>query len=171
MAWPAPSTSSGASIFGSVGQWSATPDGSLINFATAQQIQQVSNSIVFTFPNGTQQKILYSTASLAAAALVGIADFLTAQLTVLTLKSITPATAAGGATVNAVLLGTGFQFDLSAGVFGGQVTVGGNACTETFVNSNTLLLSFTAPAAGTYDVVYTPTAGSAITLTGAWIST
>jgi hypothetical protein len=170
MGLPLPGSNSG-SLFGATGQFAQMPDGTLVNFAMAAKIQQQSKSIVLSFPNGIQDSYEYQTATLAAAALTGIADLLTAQSGILSLKSITPATAAAGATVNAVLLGTGFQYDLTAGVFGGQVTVGGNACTETYVNSNTILLSFTAPAAGTYDVVYTPSAGAAVTLTSAWIST
>lgn len=147
------------------------PDGTLVNFAMGMKIQQQGTAIVISYPNGTKDTYNYPTAALASSAMTGIADFLTAQLATLTLRSITPATAAGGGTVNAVLIGTGFQYDLAGGVFSGGVKVGGNSATITYVNSNTLLLSFTAPGAGTYDVVYTPSAGKTATLTNGWVST
>lgn len=158
-------------MFGSTGAFAQMPDGTLVNFAMTSKIQQVNSSIVVTYPNGVKDTFNYPNATAAQNALTGIADFLTSQAGILTLKSITPSTAAGGSPVNAVLLGTGFQYDFSGGSFLGTVTVGGAGTSIVFVNSNTLLLSFTAPAIGTYDVVYTPTAGGAVTLTGAWVST
>src|SRR5882672_9267143 len=169
MAPPAPSTS-GASIFGATGQFIEMPDGSLVNLNVAQQISQDGASLVLRLPTGNEIRLPYSTAAIAGATLTGIRDFLTAQFASLTLRSITPATAAAASTVNAVLIGTGFQYDILTGVFLGAVTVGGNACTETYVNSNTVLINFTAPAGGTYNVVYTPNVGAAVTLINAWVS-
>lgn len=147
------------------------PDGSIVNFAMTSKIYQSGSNVVVNYPNGAQDTFRYPDATTANNALTGIATFLTAQIAVLSLSSITPATATNGSTVNAVLLGSGFNYDLSAGVFHGTVAVGGNAATIVYVNSNTLLLQFTAPAPGTYNVVYTPSAGAVQTLTGAWVST
>jgi hypothetical protein len=158
-------------MFGATGQYAEMPDGSIVNFNVAQQIKQDGSNLVLFLPTGNQMTLPFGTATLAGAAFTGIKDFLLAQFALLTLRSITPATAAGASTVNAVLLGTAFQYDILTGVFLGAVTVGGNVAVVTYVNSNTVLINFTAPAAGTYDVVYTPNVGAAVTLTNAWVST
>lgn len=148
------------------------PDASIVNFAMTSKVSQSGVFVVVDYPNNKQDQFRFASATLASQFITGIADFLTSQSGILTLKSITPATAVAAAAVNAVLLGTGFQYDLSGGVFGGTVTVGGSATVITFVNSNTLLLSFNAPnPAGTYDVVYTTATGATVTLTGVWVST
>lgn len=170
MGFPAPSIS-GGQLFGATSQFTQLPDGSLLNMSFAQQIRQDNSNIVLVLPNGNNIIIPYQSATLASAALTGITDFLTAQFSLLTVRSITPATAANGSTVNAVLIGTGFQYDILTGVFTGSVKIGTNAATVTYVNSNTLLLNFTAPAPpGTYNVVYTPTVGGAVTLVNGWTS-
>lgn len=164
-----PGSTSGA-LFGSTGAFLTMPDGTIINFAMTSKMQQDGKNLKVFYPNGIFDTFAFASATAAANFLTGVADFLTAQSGILTLKSITPNAAAAGSTVNAVLLGSGFQYDLSLGVFGGTVTVGGAAATVTFVNSNTLLLQFVAPVAGTYDVVYGTTLGSTVTLTGVWTS-
>jgi hypothetical protein len=161
----------GGSILGGSSQFAEAPDGTLVNFAMAQSIAQEDKSVVLTMPGGLKTQIQYASATLAAAALKGISDFLTAQFSTLTMKSITPSTGANGATINAVLLGSGFQYDALTGSFTGAIAIGGNAATVTFVNSNVLLLQFTAPAVGAADIVYTPTIGAAVTLTAGWTST
>lgn len=171
MGMPFPSTSGGASLFGSMGYFLQMPDGSIVNFAMTAKLTQIDNTIVATYPNGIKDVFTYASATAAAAAFTGIADAMLAQLAVLSLRSITPATAGGATTVNAVLIGTGFQYDLSGAVFNGTVHVGGSAATIVYVNSNTLLLQFTAPAAGTYDVTYTPVVGSSVKLVNGWVST
>lgn len=167
-----PTPTSGASMFGVTGQFVQMPDGSLVNLNMAQRISQDSANVILELPTGNIVRMPYGSAALAAAALSGFTDFLTAQFGLLTLRSITPATAAALSTVNAVLLGTGFQYDIMTGTFLGTITVGGNATTATYVNSNTILLQFTAPnPAGSYDVVYKPNVGSSVTLTNGWTST
>ncbi len=170
MGFPLPSTT-GGSIFGATGQFIEMPDGSLVNLNMAQQVSQDGKNIVLRLPTGNEVRLPYSTAAIAGGTLTGIRDFLTAQFALLTLRSITPATAANGSTVNAVLLGTGFQYDILTGVFLATITVGGNATVATYVNSNTILLQFTAPGpAGSYDVVYTPNVGAAVKITNGWTS-
>jgi hypothetical protein len=166
-----PSPTAGASIFSATGSFIEMPDGSLVNVNVAQQIKQQGSNLLMLLPTGNQVTLPFGSSAFAAGALIGTRDFLTGAFALLTIRSITPATAGGGSTVNAVLIGTGFQYDMLTGTFLGQVTVGGNPCTETFVNSNTVLINFTAPAAGTYDVVYTPNVGAAVTLTNGWVST
>lgn len=170
MGVPMPGSTSGA-LFGATGAFLQMPDGSIVNFAMTSKVRQEGKRLLVQYPNyPNTDSFDFKTETIAANMLTGIADFLTTQSGILTLKSITPATGAASTTINAVLLGTGFQYDLSGGVFNGGVTVDVAGATVTFVNSNTLLLQFTAPVAGAYDVTYTPAVGSPVVLTGAWTS-
>lgn len=168
-----PSPTSGAAIFGSTGSFVQASDGSLVNLSMAQQIRQDGAKVILDLPNGNQVFLPFATSAIASAFLTGLTTFATSQFALLTLRSITPATGVNGTTISAVLVGTGFQYDLSGATYlgTGSIKIGGNTSTNVFVNSNTILLSFTAPAPGTYDVVYTPNVGAAVTLVGAWIST
>lgn len=171
MGVPNPSRT-GPQVFGTPSVFGSMPDGSIINFAHTRKAQQSNNNLLITYADGTQDTVAYSTTANAAAALAQIATFLVAQYGLLTLTSITPATATNGSTVNAVLLGTAFNLDFPAGSFLGTIKIGaGTTASVVFVNSNTVLLQFTAPAPGTYDVTYQPGTGAVVTLTGAWVST
>lgn len=159
----------------SMPNWLSTPDGRLLNFQGAKNVVQVGSTLIITQADGSTDSINYADPSSAATGLTNmlaslqLGDTGSGTQALISVSSVTPSTVAHGSVQNVVLVGSGFALDISTALFHGEVVIGTDTLTGlggniTYVNNNTLLLTWTPAAAGTFDVVYTR-AGSTIPYT------
>lgn len=151
-------------------QWIRLPSGRSINFENAREIHVESSSVRWTYSNNAGDREDCTDATAAETVYASILAQI--QTGVLSLTSITPNSfAAGGGGTSAVLRGSGFTTDFQGGSFP-TITIGAQATAKTFVDDNTIYLTFnTAIGPATVDVTYTSLAGQVLKLVNGYTFT
>jgi hypothetical protein len=150
--------------------WFQLPDGRLINFDNILEIHQDGNFLKWMYRNQAVDVQDYGDFTTATAALSEIRTRMATGPLFLTL--IYPNNAAsGGGGAEAVLKGSGFAGDF-VGLSFPTINIGAQATAETFIDDNTVLLTFnTALAPAIVDVIYTTLGGKTIRLVNGYTFT